>query len=453
MVFKNINRVIRPLFYFILLTLFLASCGGKEAVKTIFQKRTPYEAYEHGLRQAKLHNTALGQAWLEAGQRALRDSVRVTLPFQETAYFRADKPTAGSYSFLAKHGEVIDIKVTTRTQQDIKLFIDLFELSQTIPAETKHVAAADTTSLSLEYRVDDNLVHLVRVQPELLRSGTYTISIVTRPSLSFPVQGKNSKAIQSYWGAARDAGARQHEGVDIFANRGTPVLAGAKGIVSRVSTTPIGGKVVWLSDINNRQSLYYAHLDSQLVQTGQQVNIGDTLGLVGNTGNAKTTVPHLHFGVYAFGRGAVDPFPFINDIRQEPTPVRVPEDQLGQWRRTAKNNITIRLTPSAKAQAVTTLPKNTALQIIGGTGNWYRVQLPTGQAGYLPQNNLESINKPLRTEKLKTDLEVVALPSTQALPIALIKKDTTLAVLAVYDVYQLIKLADGSYGWLPTTQS
>jgi peptidoglycan LD-endopeptidase LytH len=453
MVFKNIDRAIRPTFYFLLILLFLASCGGKQAVKTIFQKRTPYEAYEHSLREAKLDRTALGQAWLQAGQRALHDSVRVTLPFQETAYFRSDKPTAGSYSFLARQGELIDIKVTTRTQQDIKLFIDLFELSNEMPHETKHVAAADTTSLNLEYRVDDDLVHLVRVQPELLKSGSYTITIVTRPSLSFPVKGKDSRAIQSYWGAERDAGARRHEGVDIFAPRGTPVLAGAKGIITRVNTTPIGGKVVWLSDLSEGQNLYYAHLDSQLVQPGQQVNTGDTLGLIGNTGSAKTTVPHLHFGIYSYGRGAVDPFPFINDIRQKPTPVQVSEDQLGKWGRTAKNNITLRLTPHAKAPVVTTLAKNTALQITGGSGNWYRVQLPNGLVGYLPENNLESITKPLRTEILKIDQEIIELPDAQAPPIALVKKDTTLAVVAVYQVYQLVKLSDGTYGWLLNNQA
>lgn len=448
MVIKNIDPVIRPIFYLLLFTMLLGSCVGKQGIKTIFQKRTPYEAYEHSLRSAKLHNTALGQAWLKAGQRALHDSVRVNLPFKETAYFRADKPTASSYSFLAKQGELIHIKVTTRTEQDIKLFVDLFQLSQTTPSETKHVAAADTTTLNLEYRVDDNLPHLVRVQPELLHSGSYTITIVTQPSLAFPVKGKNSQAIQSYWGAPRDAGVRRHEGVDIFAPRGTPVLAGAKGFVSRVSTTRIGGKVVWLSDINNQQSLYYAHLDSQVVQAGQQVNIGDTLGFVGNTGNAKGTVPHLHFGVYTYGRGPVDPFPFINDIREKPSPIRVAEDQLGKWGRTANKNTSVWLLPTSKSSVVTTLPKNTALQITGGTGNYYRVQLPDGQKGYLAQNNLESITRPLRTETLKADAELLELPHIQSHPVALAKKDTTLAIVGVYSSYQLIKLTDGTYAWL-----
>jgi SH3-like domain-containing protein len=286
------------------------------------------------------------------------------------------------------------------------------------------------------------------VQPELLRSGSYTITIVTRPSVSFPVQGKDSRAVQSFWGAERDAGARRHEGVDIFAPRGTPAIAGTKGIVTRVNVTPIGGKVIWLSDVNNRQSLYYAHLDSQLVQAGQQVQPGDTLGLIGNTGNARSTVPHLHFGIYRFGQGAVDPFPFINDRRPEPAPVRITESRLGQWGRAAKDNTVLRVLPEAKAAVVTTLAKNTALQIIGGADNWYRVQLPDGRLGYLTEANLESLNKPLRTEKIKTDTEVMEQPNNLSAPIALVPKDSTLVVMAVYQTFHLIKLNDGSYGWI-----
>jgi peptidoglycan LD-endopeptidase LytH len=448
MLFKNINKLTYQIVSVLTISVLLGSCVGKQGVKAIFQKRTPYEAYEHNLREANLHRTALGLAWIQAGQQALRDSLSVKLPFQETAYFRADKPTATGYSFLARQGELIDIKITTRTNQDVKLFLDLFELNTDIPRQAKHVAAADTTSLNVEYQVDDNLAHLVRVQPELLRSGSYTITIVTRPSVSFPVQGKDSRAVQSFWGADRDAGARRHEGVDIFAPRGTPAIAGTKGVVTRVNDTPIGGKVVWVSDLNNRQNLYYAHLDSQLVQPGQQVEPGDTLGLIGNTGNARTTVPHLHFGIYRFGRGAVDPFPFINDRRPDPIPVTVAESMLGNWGRTAKNKTIIRFLPEAKAEVVATLDKNTALQILGGSGNWYRVQLPDGRSGYLTESGLEGLNKPLRTEKLKTDLEVMQLPDSLASPIAMLPKDSTLTVMAVYQLYNLVKLPDGTFGWV-----
>ena len=101
----------------------------------------------------------------------------------------------------------------------------------------------------------------------------------------------------------------------MFAPRGTPVLAGAAGRVSRVQETPVGGRVVWLQ--TDAGSLYYAHLDRQLVEPGARVAAGDTLGTVGNTGNAAATPPHLHFGVYG-RRGAVDPEPFVVGRRAEP---------------------------------------------------------------------------------------------------------------------------------------
>ena len=91
-------------------------------------------------------------------------------------------------------------------------------------------------------------------------------------------------------------------------------MAAAPGTVTRVNETNLGGKVVWLRDTLGN-SLYYAHLDSQAVSSGMQVNIGDTLGFVGNTGNARTTPPHLHFGVYRRGEGPVDPWWFLHRPR------------------------------------------------------------------------------------------------------------------------------------------
>src|SRR5690606_6321435 len=131
-----------------------------------------------------------------------------------------------------------------------------------------------------------------------LRAGRVTVTLAAEPALAFPVEGRGTGAVGSFFGADRDGGARSHHGVDIFAPRGTPVLAAAEGTVSRVRETPRGGKVVWLRDEARGQNLYYAHLDSQLVAGGERVRVGDTLGLVGNTGNARTTPPHLHFGIY-----------------------------------------------------------------------------------------------------------------------------------------------------------
>ena len=127
----------------------------------------------------------------------------------------------------------------------------------------------------------------------------------TQGCLTFPVQGWQSRGIGSPFGTERDGGRRRHRGVDLFAPRGTPVLAAAAGRVWRVGWDDLGGRVVWQRDGAHGAWLYYAHLDRQLVHFGQRVSAGDMIGLVGNTGNARTTPPHLHFGVYA--PEAIDP--------------------------------------------------------------------------------------------------------------------------------------------------
>src|SRR5690606_10039680 len=97
-------------------------------------------------------------------------------------------------------------------------------------------------------------------------------------SLSFPVQGQSSQAVGSFFGDPRDGGKRAHRGIDIFAPKGTPVLAASDGVVGRVTHNRLGGKVVWLHNLKKRFTQYYAHLDSQAVRPGQRVTIGDTIG-------------------------------------------------------------------------------------------------------------------------------------------------------------------------------
>ena len=129
--------------------------------------------------------------------------------------------------------------------------------------------------------------------------------------LMIPVQGVKAKQISDTWGAARSQG-RKHEGVDIFAKRGTPVLSATQGIVSRVGLNTLGGKVVWVTGPNLSRH-YYAHLDDYAVdiQEGDWVEAGEVLGYVGDSGNAKGTPPHLHYGIYLNGSGAVNPYPFL----------------------------------------------------------------------------------------------------------------------------------------------
>jgi murein DD-endopeptidase MepM/ murein hydrolase activator NlpD len=126
------------------------------------------------------------------------------------------------------------------------------------------------------------------------------------PLLMNPVAGATKRSIISIYGDARDNG-RKHEGIDIMAPRGTMVVAPTAGEITEVGYNILGGKVIWMKDLKAKRTYYFAHLDSQIVAKGMIVRQGDTLGTVGNTGNARRTRSHLHFGIYKKdGRTPVD---------------------------------------------------------------------------------------------------------------------------------------------------
>lgn len=138
----------------------------------------------------------------------------------------------------------------------------------------------------------------------------YRLSTAPAPvHVAVPVAGVAASRLRDSWGAARDDGGRRHEGIDIFAARGTPVIAATDGIVSRIGVDPRGGRVVWVMG-PGRQMHYYAHLERHAdIRSGDLVRVGDVLGEVGTTGNAKGTPPHLHYGIYA--NGAINPYPLL----------------------------------------------------------------------------------------------------------------------------------------------
>ncbi|WP_408633795.1 M23 family metallopeptidase [Neisseria chenwenguii] len=123
-------------------------------------------------------------------------------------------------------------------------------------------------------------------------------------SLINPVRGKK---FADTWQAARSGG-RRHEGVDIFAKKGTNVRSTTDGIVTKAGKNRLGGKVIGIQGPGAWH--YYAHLSSRRVKLYERVKAGQVIGEVGKTGNAKNTPAHLHYGVY-LPDGAVNPFPLI----------------------------------------------------------------------------------------------------------------------------------------------
>jgi peptidoglycan LD-endopeptidase LytH len=129
-------------------------------------------------------------------------------------------------------------------------------------------------------------------------------------TLPLPIAGIPPVALRDTWGAARGS-RRRHEGIDIFAPKGTPVRSTTRGLVFRVGQNKLGGNVVWIFG-PGRQMHYYAHLDRfGEFEPGDLVMPGDIVGYVGDTGNARGTPPHLHYGVYTPSAGAINPFPLL----------------------------------------------------------------------------------------------------------------------------------------------
>jgi murein DD-endopeptidase MepM/ murein hydrolase activator NlpD len=111
----------------------------------------------------------------------------------------------------------------------------------------------------------------------------------------------------SGFGTGRGGG-RRHEGVDIAAPRGSVVVANVAGVV-RHHPNPLGGNAYYL-DGDDGDTYYGAHLDSYIGGDGRVV-IGQAIGRVGDTGNARGGITHLHFERMPGGRASVDPLPLL----------------------------------------------------------------------------------------------------------------------------------------------
>ena len=135
---------------------------------------------------------------------------------------------------------------------------------------------------------------------------------LTRRGYAFPVVGQASAA--DTFGAARAAPVVKHEGTDIFAPFGSPVVAVRAGRLSRVGTLPISGNRLWLTT-EDGDAFFYAHMSTfaTAAKDGTQVKAGEVLGYLGNTGDAEPTPPHVHFEIHPGGesKAAIDPYPVV----------------------------------------------------------------------------------------------------------------------------------------------
>jgi len=404
--------------------------------------KTAHQKYSDGLKDAGLRESELGKLWFDAANKGLQQPKSITLPYKETGYFAAEVPSAMGYVFNVKRGQQVVVELQHKPASQKKIFAELWQTSAA-GSEPKFAAALDTTSQNIRYNIAQDGKFTVRLQPELLQAVEYTVTISTAASLAFPVQASGKPRIASVWGADRDGGARSHEGIDIVAKFRTPALAAANGTVTRVEENNLGGKVIFLRPDGSDLNLYYAHLDTQIAQPGQQVKTGEVIGLVGQTGNARNTVPHLHFGIYTNG-GAIDPLAFIEPTAASPKAVAAPIDVLGRWGRLVKATDLLE-TSTAKSKTIEKISSGNILRIWAATDNVYWVSLPNGTSGYVASNAVSF--KPLQLQNIKKNTPLLDAPSIDAAAKNTLSVGTSINVLGKYNDFYYVG-SNGMEGWI-----
>ncbi len=132
----------------------------------------------------------------------------------------------------------------------------------------------------------------------------------------FPVG--NPHSFGDSFGAPRMLGTtyeHAHQGTDILAPSGTLLLAAERGLITKMGSDVLGGIRIWVKGESGTY-YYYAHLSAfaEGMVDGKLVEAGDVIGYVGDTGNARGGVPHLHFEIHPGGGAAVNPYPLLKVV-------------------------------------------------------------------------------------------------------------------------------------------
>jgi hypothetical protein len=206
--------------------------------------------------------------------------------------------------------------------------------------------------------------------------------------------------------------------------------------------------VVWLLDPRREQSLYYAHLDRQLVSAGDIVNVGDTLGLVGNTGNARGTPPHLHFGIYHRGQGPVDPLPFIDTRRGNPPDITADTALLGARVRFARVEGTLRASPRADAPSWRPVSRTGVLTVLGAAAGAFRVRLPDGTSGFVAATAVQPAISAVSVVTREAGTVLRERPTPAGVVVDSLTSRVRLAVLGRFGRWLLVTTDAKREGWI-----
>jgi LysM repeat protein len=262
---------------------------------------------------------------LDTSVAALADANNITNP--DRIYIGQELIIPGSNTYMVQPGDTLG-RIAGKTGVSVEtlarangitnpnlLYVGT-QLQLTVPEHsftpdtgegTTYVVQSGDTLGGIAHRYSttvNSLVELNRItNPNLIRIGATLV--IDAPGWLCPVK---EATFFNDWGFPRSGG-RFHEGNDLFAPRGTPIVAPVSGILHQV-VGEIGGYQFNLEGDDGH--LYIgSHMD-RFAKDGR-VQAGDVIGYVGDSGNALGSRPHLHFEIHADGENAVNPYPALAD--------------------------------------------------------------------------------------------------------------------------------------------
>ncbi len=195
-----------------------------------------------------------------------------------------------------------DLVYLTETEARVRQLAELDESPQAIP-----VAMGGGSEPELSAGLDgiQQKINQLQIAIDLRRQSQEDVRNLLNDQVSLgratPGGWPTKGWLTSYFGVRKSpySGSRKmHEGLDIAANTGTPVIATADGVVARVEYSPGYGKTVIVDHGYGYRTLY-GHNSKNLVRAGQRIRRGDKIAEVGNTG--RSTGSHLHYEVLLNG--------------------------------------------------------------------------------------------------------------------------------------------------------
>ena len=397
--------------------------------------------YFERLQNAGLSDSLVVQRWLRGAHAALRTPTDIRLPHEERGAFVPHDIGAVGLAFDVLEGQTLRAIIDQSDDSSGRLFAQLFYIDPLSVTDRFQLVATLTDTAGDNLQLARTGRYVLRLQPELHAAIDYRVRLELDAALPFPVSGHTLRSVRSFFGDVRDAGRRRHEGIDVFARRNTPVVAVVDGI-AMPRQSERGGNTVWLRGTD--RSFYFAHLETVAIEYRQRVRAGDVLGYVGNTGNARTTPPHLHFGIYRRGLGAIDPFPYFESLTfsEEPRDVGYEPGFVEITDRRAR----LRPKPVTVGSPLAELETGAVVAAKAVAGDWLRVERGDGTAGWVRRRYQQAASAEAQLAVFR-DSWLRAAPD--GLPIARLHKNQTVHRFGADSIWVLVGLTeDKPLGWV-----